>query len=254
MPLPKYRPGELDDKPPYQRLDHEWAHNEPGYFHTAGMTDDDRRQVTAAYYAMIELIDDQVGRMLETLEETGQLENTVVIFMSDHGEMLGDHGIYLKGPHFYDEAVHVPLVLSWPGRFKAGLKSDALVELIDLVPTLLEAACLDVPESVQGRSILPILLGDADPATHREAVYAEYYNAWTHKRAYGTMLRTASEKIVVYHGIDAGELYDLEEDPNEFNNLWNDPARSAMKTRLLKRAFDASVLTMDPMPPRLGDF
>ena len=254
MPLPKYRPGELDDKPPYQRLDHQWAHNEPGFFHTGGMTDDDRRQVTAAYYAMIELIDDQVGRMLDALDETGQLENTVVIFMSDHGEMLGDHGIYLKGPHFYDEAVRVPLVISWPNRFKAGLKSDALVELIDLVPTLLEAAGVDVPESVQGKSLLPILRGDADPSTHRRAVYAEYYNAWTHKHSYGTMLRTAAEKIVVYHGIDAGELYDLDNDPHEFDNLWDDPARAAMKTRLLKRAFDASVLTMDPTPPRLGAF
>ena len=254
MPLPKYRPGELDNKPPYQQLDHQWAHNEPGGFHTAGMTDDDRRQVTAAYYAMIELIDGQVGRMLDALDQTGQLEDTVVVFMSDHGEMLGDHGIYLKGPHFYDEAVRVPLLLSWPGRFKAGLKADALVELVDLVPTLLEAAGVDVPESVQGRSLLPILQGDADPSTHRDAVYSEYYNAWTHKQSYGTMLRTANEKIVVYHGIDAGELYDLDKDPDEFDNLWNDPARAAMKARLLKRAFDASVLTMDPAPPRLGAF
>ena len=254
MPLPKYRPGELDNKPEYQRLDHQWAHNEPGYFHTGGMTDDDRRQVTAAYYAMIELIDDQVGRMLDALDETGQLANTVVIFMSDHGEMLGDHGIYLKGPHFYDEAIRVPLVLSWPDRFTAGLRSDALVELVDLVPTLLEAAGVEVPESVQGKSILPILRGDADPSTHRRAVYSEYYNAWTHKHSYGTMLRTAAEKIVVYHGIDAGELYDLDKDPDEFDNLWSDPARAAMKARLLKRAFDASVLTMDPAPPRLGAF
>ena len=79
------------------------------------MTDDDHRQVRAAYYAMVELIDDQVGRMLAALDETGQQERTLVIFMSDHGEMLGDHGIYLKGPHFYEAAVRVPLVLTGQG-------------------------------------------------------------------------------------------------------------------------------------------
>jgi len=218
------------------------------------MTDDDRRQVTAAYYAMVELIDAQVGRMLTALDQTGQLDSTIVLFMSDHGEMLGDHGIYLKGPHFYDEAVHVPLVVSWPGRFQTGLRADALVELVDLAPTLLEAVGLDVPAAVQGRSLLPLLTGEADPASHRDAVYSEYYNAWTHKHSYGTMLRTRHEKIVVYHGIDQGELYDLDEDPDEFDNLWNRPDRAAMKTRLMKRAFDASVLSMDPMPPRLGAF
>ena len=254
MPLPKFRPGELDDKPEYQRLDHQWAHNEPGYFHTAAMTDDDHRQVRAAYYAMIEHIDHEVGRMLDALEETGQANNTIVIFMSDHGEMLGDHGIYLKGPHFYDEAVRVPLILRWCDRFRGGLKADGLVELVDLVPTLLEAAGLEVPDSVQGRSLLPILCGEADPSVHRDAVYSEYYNAWTHGRSYGTMLRTAHEKIVVYHGAEPGELYDLEADTDEFDNLWNNPAHAAMKTRLLKRAFDTSVFTMDPLPTRLGAF
>jgi arylsulfatase len=254
MPLPKTQPGEAADQPRYQQLDRQWAHNEPGYFHTAVMTDDDRRQVTAAYYAMIELIDENVGRMLAALEETGQLENTIVIFMSDHGEMLGDHGIYLKGPHFYDEAVRVPLVVSWPVRFQAGLKADALVELVDLPVTLLEAARFEVPQRMQGRSLLPILTGTANPSVHRDAVYSEYYNAWTHKHSYGTMLRTRREKIVVYHGIDDGELYDLVADADEFHNLWNDPTKSAIKTRLLKQSFDASVFTMDPAPPRLGAF
>jgi len=254
MPLPKYHPGELDDKPVYQRLDHQWAHDEPGYFHVAAMTDDDRRQVTAAYYAMIELIDEQVGRMLAALEETGQLENTIVIFMSDHGEMLGDHGLYLKGPHFYEEAVRCPLIVSWPGKFKQDLRSDGLVELVDLVPTLLEAAEIEIEPAIQGRSLLPILHGQADPSKHRDYVYCEYYNAWTHKRSYGTMMRTPDKKIVVYHGIDDGELYDLSGDPAEIENLWRSQPHAELRERLLKDAFDASVFTMDPMPPRLGPF
>lgn len=180
MPLPKYRPGELENKTRYQRLDHQWAHNNPGEFHVDGMTDDDHRQVKAAYYAMIELIDDQVGRMLAALEESGQAENTLVIFMSDHGELLGDHGLYFKGPHFYEEAVHVPLIFSWPGRYAEDLQVGGLVELVDIVPSLLDAAGLETPAAVQGRSLSELLTGQADPRHHRDYIYCEYYNAWTH--------------------------------------------------------------------------
>ena len=254
MPLPKFRPGELAEKTEYQRLDHEWAHNSPGEFHVANMTDDDKRQVTAAYYAMVELIDDQVARILATLEETNQSDNTIVLFMSDHGEMLGDHGIYFKGPHFYESAVRVPLIFRWPNHFRSGVHADGLVELVDIVPTLLQAAGLPVPDGVQGRSLLPICNGQAAPSTHRDYVYCEYYNAWTHKRSYGTMMRTGNEKIAVYHGIDEGEMYDLQSDPGEFENLWQRPECSTMQHRLLKQAFDASVFTLDPLPLRRGPF
>jgi arylsulfatase len=254
MPLPKYREGELENKPEYQKLDHVWAHNEPGYFHVADMTDDDKRQVTAAYYAMVEHIDDEVGRIIAALESTGQLENTIVVFMSDHGEMLGDHGLYLKGPHFYEEAVRVPLIIRYPEKYQQGLRSDALVELTDLAPTLLDTAGFDVPERMQGRSLLQICTGEADSSHHRDFVFSEYYNAWSHERSYGTMLRTRTEKIVVYHGQDFGELYDLENDSDEFENLWDRLSHADRKLDLMKQAFDASVFTMDPTPPRLGPF
>ena len=218
------------------------------------MTDDDKRSVTAAYYAMIELIDEGVGRMMDALRESGQLDNTLVIFMSDHGEMLGDHGIYLKGPHFYEEAVRVPLLVSWPGQFQNNLQANGLTELIDLTPTLLEAAGLNVPEAMQGKSLLPILQGEKDPNLHRGQIFSEYYNAWSHKHSYGTMLRTDTHKMVVYHGTDQGELYDLENDPDEFENLWQSKGHSEFKTQMLKTTFDASVFTMDPTPAREGPF
>lgn len=255
MPLPKYQAGELDSKPRYQQLDHQWAHNEPGYFHVAGMTDDDKRMVTAAYYAMCELIDDQVGRVLQALEETGQRDNTIVIFMSDHGEMLGDHGLYMKGPHFYEEAVRVPLMIRWPNQYQAGRRVKDLVELTDLAPTLMESAGLAPTEAMQGKSLDSLCRGQADPTQkHRDFVFSEYYNSWTHERSYGTMWRSETEKIVVYHGAGEGELYDLKNDPDEFVNLWDEPSAAERKMRLLQSAFDASVFTMDPTPPRLGPF
>ncbi len=87
--------------------------------------------------------------------------------MSDHGEMLGDHGLRLKGCRFYEGLVHVPLIVSWPGQLRAGLRSAALVELLDLAPTLLEATGLPIPAHMQGRSLLPLLAGQAEPDRHR---------------------------------------------------------------------------------------
>ena len=254
LPTPKYKPNEANSKTTYQRLDSEFAHSDPNSYHVAAMTDHDKQQVTAAYYAMVDLIDYNVGRMVAALNETEQLNNTIVIFMSDHGEMLGDHGIYLKGPHFYEEAVRVPLIFSWPGQFKTGLKVDGLTELIDITPTLLDAAGLSIPQFIQGKTLLPILSGKANPDHHRNSVFSEYYNAWSHKHSYGTMHRTNSHKMIVYHGTDQGELYDLDKDPDEFNNLWDVEKYSELKTQLLKETFDASVFTMDPAPPREGPF
>ena len=123
--------------------------------------------IKAAYYAMIELIDDNVGRLLDALERSGQRENTLVIFMSDHGEMLGDHGLVLKGCRFYEGLVRVPLIFSWPGRIPEGVVCDALVELIDIAPTLLDFCDQAHPARMQGKSLHPILVGEADPNRHR---------------------------------------------------------------------------------------
>lgn len=254
LPLPKSRPNEAAGKTTYQELDSEFAHSDPNSYHVAAMTDNDKREVTAAYYAMVELIDENVGRMVATLKETGQFENTMIIFMSDHGEMLGDHGIYLKGPHFYEEAVRVPLIFSWPGQYCNGLRADGLTELTDIAPTLLDSVGLEIPPFIQGKTLLPVLKGQMDSSNHRRCVFSEYYNAWSHKHSYGTMYRTDSHKMIVYHGTDQGELYDLKNDPDEFDNLWHNASNAELKTRLLKEAFDASVFTMDPMPEREGPF
>ena len=142
----------------------------------SGAPGDKQRRQKASYYGMIELIDEQVGRVLEALSRTGQRDNTVVIFMSDHGEMLGDHGLTAKGCRFYEGAVRVPLIVSWQGRFRQGLVADGLAELTDLAPTLAELTGEPL-EWTNGRSLLPILTGEADPARHHDYVRCEYYDA-----------------------------------------------------------------------------
>ncbi len=253
IPLPQYVEGELNTKPVFQRLDHEGAYNTPGNYPFVEMNPQDHRLLRAAYWAMIDLIDEQVGRILEALERTGQREQTLVIFMSDHGEMLGDHGIYLKGPYFYEPAVRVPLIMSWPGTIGAGQQSRALVELVDLAPTLLDAANLPPYAGMQGRSLWPLLTGERPLHHHRDDVYCEYYNAmpWhTQPTAQATMIRTARQKLVLMHGLDTGELYDLEQDPTETYNLWDNPAYQREQSILLKRLCDRMAWTVDPLPLR----
>lgn len=246
LPDPAYVPGELDNKPPFQKPRHNNSFRD--------LTARERRECTAAYYAMIEHADHHVGRMLKALDETGQRDNTIVIFMSDHGELLGDHGMYLKGPYLYDCSVRVPLIVRWPGRFPAGKRSDALVELVDLAPTLLEAAGRPVPSRMQGKSLMGILSGASDVARHKDEVYTEFYedepfSPRVKDRPMLTMLRTSAAKVVVYAGLGIGELYDLEADPGEHVNLWDDPAHARLKAEMIKRCFDASVLRQDPLPP-----
>ena len=245
IPLPNYVDGELESKPQWQK------------FHVyAEMSERDHRLVRASYWAMCDLIDDQVGRMLENLEKTGQIGNTIVIFTSDHGEMLGDHGIYLKGPYFYEPAIRVPFIISWPGHILPQ-RSDALVELIDLPQTLLDAIGLPHYPGMQGKSLWPMLAGQADCHHHRDDVYCEYYNAmpWHQEpTAQTTMVRTRRYKLTVAHGLDEGELYDLERDPDETNNLWYDPESLSVKAEMLKRLCDRMAWTLDPLPPRRAEW
>ena len=213
----------------------------------------DARTLIAAYYAMIKLIDDQVGRMIDALEETGQRENTLIIFTSDHGETLGDHGLVQKGCRFYEGLVRVPLIFSWPGQVKAGVKTDALIELRDIAPLLLELAGLDVPERMDAMSLVPILSGDQAPDEHRDFVRSEYYNALlAPDSTYASMYRNRRYKLVVYHGHGLGEIYDLQEDPSEFDNLWDSPDHQGVKLDLMQASFDASMLAMDKGPERIG--
>lgn len=215
----------------------------------------DGRQVKAAYYAMIEQIDHQFGRIIAALRDTGQLENTIVIFHSDHGELLGDHGLIYKGCRFFEGLVHVPLMVSWPGHIDGGAVSGALVELVDLAPTLLDAANLETPEFMQGTSLHPLLTGQKPKDRHKDHVISQYYDALAQPNGtHGTMYRDGRYKMCVYHGHGVGELYDLENDPGEFDNLWDDPASKDLKAEILGRHLDAMMATVPPGEPRIGRY
>ena len=133
--------------------------------------------------------------------------------------------------------------------------SSDVVELVDLVPTLLEATGQAVPGAIQGRSLLPILSGESDPDVHREFVRCEYHDALDRPFAsHANMLRNDRYKLVLYHGHEIGELYDLEQDPDEYENRWGWPEVAALQAELTKQLFDAVMLATDPGQPRVGRF
>ncbi|MBR2987805.1 MAG: sulfatase-like hydrolase/transferase [Clostridia bacterium] len=258
IPLPSYQPGELDNKPIFQRYDHEGAYRIKGHYPYDEMTDKDHRYIRAAYWAMIDQIDEQVGRILYHLKEIGQYDNTVIVFTSDHGESLGDHGIYLKGPYCYECGVHVPLIIRYGEHTISGVRRNAMVELIDLAPTLCELAGVEPPHSFQGRSFASLLTDEAKEDRHRESVYAEFYNANLNHRnpkAYLTMVSDQRFKLVKVHNSEGeydcgGELYDLVGDPGEHNNLYGKQEYLEVQARMLALLSDRMAQTIDPLPER----
>ncbi|MHB9026195.1 MAG: sulfatase family protein [Armatimonadota bacterium] len=229
IPEPVGFPGEADEKPEEHRVGMErmdgsrtlaaiwWSRATPERIRTM------RRH----YYANIMLIDEWVGRIVAELERQGQLENTVFLFTSDHGDCLGDHGSVYKFTTHYDSVVRVPLIFAGPGVQPQG-RNDALVELIDLGATVLELAGLPVLAGMDGRSLCPLLQGEQ--VELHEAVYSE-----CPPRRF--MVRTREWKLVYYPGKPYGELYHLAEDPNELHNRYTSPAhaetRHVLEERLL---------------------
>jgi len=164
---------------------------------------------------------------------------------------LGDEGLMQKGCRFYEGLVRVPLIFSWPATFPAGRQCRGLVELLDLSATLLSAAGVSLPAHHQGRDLLPILRGEQNGEEIRDSVRCEYFDSLDPHftggaGSFATMYRTERYNHSLYHDKNLGELYDLENDPWEFENLWDEPAAAAIKHELILEGFNAhAVLTTD---------
>ncbi len=176
------------------------------------------------YLGSIAAVDDGVGQVLDYLEESGLAENTIVIYTSDQGFYLGEHGWFDKR-FIYNESFKTPLLVKWPGVVKPGTTSDVMVQNLDFAQTMLEAAGITPPDDMQGESLIPLLKGENDKWT-RDAVYYHYYEypaVHMVKRHYGIV--TIDYKLVhFYDDIDEWELYDRKKDLNEMNNVFDDPA------------------------------
>lgn len=184
------------------------------------------------YLASVQSVDDNIGRLLDYLEKSGLAENTLIIYTSDQGFYLGEHGWFDKR-FMYEESFRTPLIVRWPGRIKPGSANSDLVQNLDFAETILDAAGLPIPEDMQGRSLLPLLRGQE--VEWRDALYYHYYEypgIHAVKRHYG--VRTARYKLIhFYYDVDEWELYDLERDPQEMRNVIAQPEYRAVKEELL---------------------
>jgi arylsulfatase A-like enzyme len=183
------------------------------------------------YLACVQSVDDNVGRLLDFLKQSGLERDTIVVYTSDQGFFLGDHGLYDKR-FMYEESLRIPLLVRWPAVVRPGSRSESLALNVDFAPTFLEAAGVAVPAAMQGRSLLPLLRGEV-PAAWRNAIYYRYYHDPGHhdtRAHYG--VRTASHKLIYYWTKRQWELFDLRADPQELRNLYGQPGQDAVTAEL----------------------
>ena len=175
------------------------------------------------YLATISSIDDNVGRVLDYLEENDLEDNTLVVYTSDQGFYLGEHGWYDKR-FIYDESFKTPLLIKWPNKIKPGITNDEMVQNLDFAQTFLEVAGISAPDDMQGESLIPLFTGNEDRWTREEVYYHYYEYPSVHmvKRHYG-IVNKEFKLVRFYYDVDEWELYDRLNDPNEMNNVYDDP-------------------------------
>jgi arylsulfatase A-like enzyme len=186
------------------------------------------------YLACVSSIDDNMGRLLDFLKESGLERDTIVVYTSDQGFFLGDHGLFDKR-FMYEESLRMPLLVRWPAVVRPGSTTAAMALNVDFAPTFLEAAGVQVPAAMQGRSLLPILRGET-PGDWRTAIYYRYYHDPGHHNTrahYG--VRTATHKLIYFWKKGQWELFDLRSDPAELRNLYGQPGQEAITAELKAR-------------------
>jgi arylsulfatase A-like enzyme len=263
IPLPVKRDGEMDSMPAYYR---ELITGELEVWNSAvaHTPPDHTRQMIANTYGMITHVDVEMGRVLRALEGLGQRENTAVLFVCDHGDMMGDHGLHFKGTFTYRGCTEIPTIVNIPWIAGSGI-SEALVSQVDLLPSILELCGIEYPGSLWcnddapfprgmkqdlslggSRSWLPLVRGDT--ANRRNAVVIENDDPYLgyHVRC----LVTDRHRLTIYPGTGDGELFDLQEDPHELFNRWYDPAFSSTRRELTALLLDeyAAASPFAPIP------
>jgi arylsulfatase A-like enzyme len=183
------------------------------------------------YLACVQSIDDNVGRLLDWLDENGLGTNTVVIYTSDQGFFLGDHGLYDKR-FMYEASVKMPFIVRWPGVTKPGTVQEAMAINPDFAPTFMEMAGARAPADMQGRSLVPLLKGQP-PADWRTSYYYRYYHdPGDHNTRAHYGVRTTTHKLIYFWKKDQWEMFNLVKDPDELHNLYNDPAEKETVAKL----------------------
>ncbi|UCH35766.1 MAG: sulfatase-like hydrolase/transferase [Armatimonadota bacterium] len=262
MPMPTRREGELETLPPFYGEVYERPLPLSGRMRPTKMSDEQLREILALTYGMISHVDHNIGRVMDELDRCGLRENTVVCFLSDHGDMMGDHWMINKGPFHMNGLVHMPFIWSCPGLFAKGVTSAGLISYLDFAPTILDIAGVPIPEGLAppepetenqlppwpGISFAGQLRGETGAL--QDSVVVENDEDYLGLRL--RTLITERYKITAYPGQEYGELFDLSGDPGELHNLWHDPGRRELKRDLLIRLMERLVETDNRLPRRMS--
>lgn len=239
-------PGELDAMPAHFRLTQEEspdfaAWSESGFanhgFHSHLVDEAQLRKDMAVYYGMTSFMDQQIGRILDALDRLGIAEDTIVVFTTDHGHFLGQHGLAHKGAFHYEDLIKLPFIVRMPNQVPAGAANPAIQSLVDLAPTFLDAAGVAIPGVMQGVSQWGVWRGETESA--RDWAMVENRHQPT-KLSLRTLV-TDRYKLTVYRGSGDGELFDLQEDPDETRNRWADPEFTGQKSAMMLRFLQAEM-------------
>ncbi|MFW6162721.1 MAG: sulfatase [Planctomycetota bacterium] len=215
-------------KPSYQR---ERVAGRGGYPFVPADEDELRRQLTH-YFALVTIIDEEVGRVLDTLRDQGELENTVIVYAADHGDFAGDHGLMQKNLGIYESIHRIPFLLWYPGC-PAGRQVAELVESVDLYPTLCELMDVPAPDGVEGRGLIPVI---ENGAAGKDAIVCEW--SWGRDAGMTHAIRTQDFRLVYYGHGQEGELYDRRTDPDELINRYAEAAYAPVRLELTERLLD----------------
>lgn len=251
LPVPASAPTDLDDLPSFLKAKraHDAKVDHDAVLWSLTPTQQQLRRLRAYYAANVTMIDEALGQLLATLQRKGYLDDALIVFTSDHGDNLGDHGLSQKWS-MYDTVTRVPAIVWAPGEVAAGVRHSGLCQLFDIGPTLLEWAGVAPPSGWQAQSLVPALQGQ--PWAGRERVYAEQAGdvALTGAGLF-TMIRDARYKAMHITGSDEGQLFDLQTDPHEVHNLWGDSGHAAQRQRLMSELLQwrmqSSLQTMNLM-------
>ena len=251
--VPAVTPGEHDGNPPHLQLTQQpdpdfSAWQEPNGsgchgFHSHLHDRDELAKDIACYYGMVSCMDKYIGQIVDHLDALGLAENTLVVFTSDHGHYFGQHGLIAKGAFHYDDGIRVPMIARLPGRIGAGQVSHSLQTLADYAPTFLDFCGLDQPADMTGISQHPVWQGDESAAREYVIIENRHQPTTLHLKTYIDL----RYKITLYYNRDYGEIFDMQEDPAEANNLWSD---TELRAELTERFLRAEMLKEEPLTGR----
>ncbi|WP_062104524.1 sulfatase family protein [Bacillus niameyensis] len=239
LTLPTLVPGEHAKNPPHFQLSQEKNPDFSSYMETnignigfhshAHVTEEEARKNMAVYYGMISMMDKYIGKILDRLDELGIADETIVVFTTDHGHFFGQHGLHDKGGFHYEDVLKLPFLVRYPNHVASGQMSTAMQSLVDLAPTLLSFSGGNIPSTMTGVDQREVWCGKKESA--RDHVICEYRTQPT-----AVHMKTFIDeryKLTIYYNREFGEIFDLQEDPQELNNLWDDPSCLELKARLL---------------------